>query len=88
MSEQFKVLATRAERAQPRGLPEFIPWSLIEPHRAQAARNHYQSLETLNRRGGLGLLELYAVLQDSPYAHDIPHGHALAFLLGLLETAT
>lgn len=41
-----------------------IPWSAIEPHRRQAEINHSQSLERLAERGGLGLCEAVAVLED------------------------
>jgi len=41
-----------------------IPWSAIEPHRHQAEKNHYQTLERLAERGGLGWSEALAVLED------------------------
>lgn len=41
-----------------------VPWSFVEPHRAQAGHNHGQSLERLNARGGLGWSELLAVVTD------------------------
>lgn len=42
-----------------------VAWDIVEPHRAQAAKNHGgQSLETLAQRGGLSLDELVAVLAD------------------------
>jgi hypothetical protein len=44
-----------------------IPWALIEPHRAQAQRNHGQSLERLAERGGLGAEEAVAVIEDKDY---------------------
>jgi hypothetical protein len=43
---------------------ESVPWDAVEPHRAQAQRNHYQTLERLAQRGGLSWSELLAVLQD------------------------
>jgi hypothetical protein len=57
MTDRFKILGTT----------ETIPWSLIEPHRRQAERNHYQTLERLNERGGLSYCELVAVLEDRPW---------------------
>ena len=42
-----------------------IPWEAIEPHREQAQKNHYQSLEQLAGRGGLTCRELYYVLTDT-----------------------
>lgn len=46
------------------GAPTSVPWSLLAPHEAQARRNHDQSLERLAERGGLGLCEMVAVLED------------------------
>ena len=34
-----------------------IPWRAIEPHRAQAFKNHGQTLERLAERGGLSTEE-------------------------------
>lgn len=54
-----------------------IAWDIIAPHEAQAKANHYQSLETLARRGGLDPSELVAVLEDRPW-HSM--GRAAAFV--------
>ncbi len=43
---------------------ERVPWALVEPHRAQALRNHGQTLERLAERGGLCWSELAAVIED------------------------
>lgn len=48
-----------------------IPWEMIAPHEAQAMANHYQSLFTLERRGGLSRSEACAVLEDRPWK-DMP----------------
>ncbi len=40
---------------------------LIAPHEEQAQRTHGQSLFRLAERGGLSVLEMYAVLTDRPY---------------------
>jgi hypothetical protein len=45
-----------------------IPWHIIEPHEAQARRNHGQTLERLAERAGLGLIEMRAVLSDLDYS--------------------
>jgi hypothetical protein len=63
-----------------------IPWSLIEPHREQALRNHAQTLEQLASRGGLDPRETMAVLLDQNlrYARDLGlelADNALAFAL-------
>lgn len=47
-----------------------IPWALIEPHEAQAQRNHYQSLAQLHDRGGLAWCEALAVLEDRKWTAD------------------
>jgi len=41
-----------------------VPWVTIEPHEAQARRNHDQSLERLAQRGGLSPMEAVLVLED------------------------
>lgn len=47
------------------GLPTSVPWSLVAPHEAQARLNHGgQSLARLAERGGLGVIELYAIVHD------------------------
>lgn len=44
------------------GCPKSIPWAAIEPHEAQALRNHDQTLARLAERGGLDPVEAAAVL--------------------------
>lgn len=44
-----------------------IPWRLVEPHRAQAVRNHGQTLERLHERGGLSPVELWHVVHGSDW---------------------
>jgi hypothetical protein len=39
-----------------------VPWSIVSPHEAQALRNHGQSLDRLNERGGVSIRELWAIL--------------------------
>lgn len=41
-----------------------IPWALIAPHEDQAQDNHYQTLNKLAQRGGLGADEAVAILED------------------------
>ncbi len=82
---RFRVLSSKSERRQYPTIPQTIPWSLIEPHEQQALKNHNQSLECLDSRGGLGILELYVVLQDLPYkmiwGREITKHQAIEFLL-------
>jgi hypothetical protein len=54
-----------------KGAPTSVPWSVIEPHRAQALANHYQSLERLADRGGLSLREMWAVLNDRAWSNAV-----------------
>jgi len=48
---------------------ESVPWDAVEPHREQAKKNHFQTLEHLAGRGGLSWKELYFVLTNSPFQH-------------------
>lgn len=49
-----------------------IPWMVIAPHAAQAYKNHLQSLERLNERGGLDWAEMLAVLEDRQWERMDP----------------
>ncbi len=60
----FPIIQGSAERFDPSGAPESIPWGLLEPHEAQAVRNHSQSLRRLAERGGLSTCEAIAVIED------------------------
>jgi hypothetical protein len=64
-----------------------IPWGMIEPHRAQAARNHGdQTLERLAERGGLDPAELVAVLTDQKFKNYEPAEAADPVLEAMLTT--
>lgn len=54
-SARFPILGKHAIKS--------IPWSLLEPHRAQAHRNHGQTLERLAERGGLSPREVIGVIE-------------------------
>jgi hypothetical protein len=41
-------------------MPRSVPWDFVEPFRAQALRNHSQTLERLAARGGLAPEEIHA----------------------------
>lgn len=56
----------------PKRPPFGIPWGMIAPHEAQALANHDQSLETLDRRGGLDVCEAIAVLTDQSWREAWP----------------
>lgn len=46
---------------------ESVPWDAVEPHRKQAEKNHFQTLERLAGRSRLSWKELYYVLTDRPF---------------------
>lgn len=58
--ELFPIMADQ-------GRVEYIPFSVIEGHEAQAMRNHGQTLKRLAERGGLDYVETLAVLEDRHY---------------------
>lgn len=62
--KRFRVLVNPSDRRRYPHWPQFVPWRLVEPHRDRALKNHDQTLERLNERGGLDPLELYAVIQN------------------------
>lgn len=49
-----------------------LPWPMMEPHEAQAERNHSQSIARLAERGGLSACEACAVLEDRGYRRMHP----------------
>lgn len=53
-----------------KGEDEAIPWEVIEPHENQAYENHGQSLEQLEKRGGLSWREMYAVVSDMKFDYQ------------------
>lgn len=61
-----------------------VPWAMIEPHEAQAKRNHGgQTLRRLAERGGLGAAEAVAVLCNGPY-QQMPFAAAQARLSAMV----
>lgn len=65
--KQFPVLFGHGffrEECEREGVPEFVPWAMLEPHEKQAGINHGQSLQRLAERGGLSVCEMVAVLED------------------------
>ncbi len=74
MSKMFRVhwgQLSREQRAtwERLGCPKEVSWTLLAPHEAQALRNHSQSLETLNARGGLSPAEMVYILEDRKWTH-------------------
>lgn len=55
-----------------------VPWAFLEPHEAQALRNHSQSLKRLAERGGLAPCEAIDIVKglhwnSTPFS---PEGNA------------
>lgn len=66
----FPVLYHYAFRDRvPTGAPASVPWEMLEPHEAQAKRNHDQPLARLAERGGLSPQEMLMVLDDKGWGH-------------------
>jgi hypothetical protein len=80
-SAMFPVLESDPVLFSQLGCPRAVPWGMLEPHEAWAHQNHSQSLNRLAERGGLGAIEMYAVLNDLPY-------RAAEARLGLRENRT
>jgi hypothetical protein len=79
--KHFKVLRDYQLRQRYPDCPQFVDWDAVASHRRQVERNHGQSLETLNSRGGLSPDELYAVLNDRKW-QPIDIGVAIDFIKG------
>jgi hypothetical protein len=61
----FKVLGTGKPLDFYRPVPQdTIPWAFAETFRERARRNHGQSLERLNERGGLSYAEIWLAMND------------------------
>lgn len=65
-TRMFPVLHSTS-RPLPSAYPKEIPWATLEPHAAQAVKNHDQTLERLAQRGGLGWSEIEMILLDRPW---------------------
>ncbi len=56
-----------------------VPWSFVEKHEEQAQTNHGQTLRRLNQRGGLGVVELWHVVNDKNWMGPLPHGARIEY---------
>lgn len=56
--KQFRVMDP------PKGCPGQIPWWIVAQHEPQALKNHDQTLERLNQRGGASADEIMAILEN------------------------
>jgi hypothetical protein len=61
--KQFPILNHWSDK----GPKRYVPWSVAEQAREQAYRNHSQSLERLDERGGLSVVELAGALTGLSY---------------------
>jgi hypothetical protein len=92
-NKRFPILRRtngQAERQAMEGCPESVPWEAIEPHRASARENHFQSLETLASRGGLSPVEMYLVFHGLSWVNPPPVSlrDAVEFVRGIEKGAT
>ena len=49
-----------------------IPWDLIGPHEGRALEAHFQTLDRIDRRGGLCPSEAVAVIEERAYRWMTP----------------
>ena len=63
--------------------PHWVPWSLVEPHEAQAIKNHGRDLYDIEMHGGLYPAQIAALLLDVE-ACEISTEEAVKFLHLLL----
>lgn len=85
---RFRVLRdqSRLGRSERDAWPAELPWSIVEPWREQAERNHSQTLEHLNQRGGLTPEELWlAAHGHGLFRVRIPEGEVGRWLMGLVQ---
>jgi hypothetical protein len=69
----------------PAHCPYKIPWPVILPHEAQALKNHGQTLEELQSRGGAGIQEIYAILNDIPYDFWVSEREASEVVVDIID---
>jgi len=77
----FKLLTSSRDDCR---LPGAVPWALVAPHEEQAHRNHGQTLERIDQRGGLSIRELHAVCHDKHWHPVVEEAVAVEWLLALM----
>lgn len=82
-ARRFRVLRgqSRLPQAERDRWPATLPWSLVEPWRGQAERNHGQTLEVLSERGGLAPDELWCVAHGKHWRDAIGEREAGEWLI-------
>ncbi len=58
-----------------------VPWGILEGHEGQALINHNQTLARLAERGGLSLVEMACILNNSTYDRKMSGVRAYEFIL-------
>ena len=66
MSKRMKIISSSRSR-EFSFLPHSVPFNWVEEHERQAQKNHSQSLDRLNERGGLSPNELLAIMLDMDF---------------------
>lgn len=82
-SKRFHLQIDSRERAA--GVPSTVPWSLVEGHEEQAQINHSQSLEVLDGRGGLDIVELWCLVHHKKWRDRPAYDDVLAWVLSIPE---
>ncbi len=66
------------------GCPRQVPYRMLALHEPQAWRNHNQTIQRLNDRGGLSPCEMVAILNDRAW-HHMTDEDAVAQLLTFMH---
>lgn len=82
-NETMKVHSTCIRDRTLKNVPESVPMSMLNEDWAK--RNHDQSLDTLNSRGGLGITELLANIHKTKVRHGIEKQHDVDELNELIQ---
>jgi hypothetical protein len=84
--KQFPLISTEEERQV--GIPLSVPFNWVVQFERQVLKNHLsQTVERLAKRGGLGIEELYAVVNGLTFASamDDLRGMGLEDMVSWLE---
>lgn len=87
-TQRFPILKARyahttaAERAALAGLPDTLPWEMVEAYADRARKNHGQTVERLAERGGLCVIELACLFNDKTlrFCQDLTFERAVAIV--------
>lgn len=82
----FPIIHTVTSDQDGKPWPKSIPWALVAKHKAQAERNHGQTLERLAERGGLDPCELWCVLNDKGWGCNLPgKEESMAYIVAAID---